>query len=68
MNSPTVVIPVVIIVNACVWGFTMIMSSHILSGTGAYQEIQNILAYVATLDDKQAAASGDEDEDKDDDK
>ena len=43
MNRPAVVIPVIIIVNACIWGFTMIMSSHTLSGTGAYQQIQNIL-------------------------
>jgi hypothetical protein len=44
MNRPAVVIPVIIIVNACIWGFTMIMSSHTLSGTGAYQQIQSILA------------------------
>jgi hypothetical protein len=31
-------------------------------------EIKNILAYIATLDDDQAAASGDEADDKDDDK
>jgi len=44
MNRPAVVIPVIIIVNACIWGFAMIVSSHTLSGTGAYQQIQNILA------------------------
>ena len=44
MNRPAVVIPLIIIVNACLWGFAMIMSSHTLSGTGAYQEIQHILA------------------------
>ena len=33
-----------IIVNSCIWGFTMIMIARTLSGTGAYQEIQNILA------------------------
>ncbi|MFH1311969.1 MAG: hypothetical protein ABIJ00_01965 [Candidatus Eisenbacteria bacterium] len=43
MNRPAVVIPVIIIVNACIWGFAMIMSSHTLSGTGAYQQIQLIL-------------------------
>lgn len=48
MRKPTVVIPVIIIVNACIWGFTMIMSSRMLSGTGAYQEIQSILAGGAT--------------------
>ncbi|MBN1825123.1 MAG: hypothetical protein JW958_02580 [Candidatus Eisenbacteria bacterium] len=44
MNKPSVVIPTVIIVNACVWGLAMVMTSHRLSGTGAYQEIQHILA------------------------
>ena len=44
MNRPAVVIPVIIIVNACIWGFAMIMSSHTLSGTGAYQQIQHILS------------------------
>ena len=43
MNKPAVVIPVVIIVNACIWGLAMLMSSRTLSGTGAYQEIQHIL-------------------------
>jgi hypothetical protein len=43
MNKPKSVIPVVILVNACVWGFTMIMASKTLSGTGAYDQIQNIL-------------------------
>jgi hypothetical protein len=32
-----------IIVNACLWGFTILMVSHTLKGTGAYQEIQHIL-------------------------
>ena len=44
MNRPAVVIPVIIIVNACIWGLTMIMSSRTLSGTDAYQQIQSILA------------------------
>ena len=44
MNRPAVVIGIIIIVNACLWGFAMIMSSHTLSGTGAYQEIQHILS------------------------
>ena len=43
MNRPAVVIPIIIVVNACLWGFAMLMSSHTLSGTGAYQQIQNIL-------------------------
>jgi hypothetical protein len=44
MNRPVVVVGIVIIVNACIWGFTMIMASRALSGTGAYEQIQNILA------------------------
>ena len=44
MKKPIVLIPLMIIINACLWGFTMIMISHTLKGTGAYQEIQNILA------------------------
>ena len=44
MNRPAVVIPVIIIVNACIWGFAMVMSSKTLSGTGAYEQIQNILS------------------------
>jgi len=44
MNRPAVVIPIIIIVNACLWGFAMVMSSHTLSGTGAYQQIQHILS------------------------
>jgi hypothetical protein len=43
MNRPAVVASVIIIVNACIWGFAMIMSSHTLSGTGAYEQIQHIL-------------------------
>ena len=43
MNKPVVVLPLIIIVNACLWGFTILMVSHTLKGTGAYQEIQNIL-------------------------
>ncbi|MCK4412389.1 MAG: hypothetical protein KAY32_02475 [Candidatus Eisenbacteria sp.] len=43
MKERAVIIPVIIIVNACIWGFAMIMSSHTLSGTTAYQQIQHIL-------------------------
>jgi hypothetical protein len=42
-----VVIPIVIIVNACLWGFAMIMASRALSGTGGYAEIQGILGACA---------------------
>jgi len=44
MNKPAAIIPIVIIVNACIWGFAMIMSSHTLSGSGAYEQIQHILS------------------------
>jgi hypothetical protein len=44
MNKPAVVIPVIIIVNACIWGLVMIMSSLALGGTEAYRQIQGILA------------------------
>jgi hypothetical protein len=44
MNRPAAIIPIVILANACIWAFAMIMSSHTLSGTGAYQQIQHILS------------------------
>ena len=34
---------VILIVNACIWGFALIMTAHTLRGTGAYQQIQHIL-------------------------
>ncbi|MFH1501659.1 MAG: hypothetical protein ABIG03_01300 [Candidatus Eisenbacteria bacterium] len=43
MKGQTPTIAVIIILNACLWGFAMIMSAHTLSGTGAYQQIQHIL-------------------------
>jgi len=43
MNKPATIIPVIILVNACIWGFAMIMSSRALSGTDAYDQIQHIL-------------------------
>ena len=43
MNRPAVVIPVIIIVNACIWGLAILMTAHTLRGTGAYQQIQHIL-------------------------
>ena len=33
----------IVIANAIIWGFVMIMCSITLKGTGAYQEIQLIL-------------------------
>ncbi len=44
MMKSAAVIPVIILVNACIWGFAMIMSSRALSGTDAYQQIQHILS------------------------
>jgi len=44
MKNPAALIGVIILVNACIWGFTMIMSSRALSGTGAYEQIQHILS------------------------
>ena len=44
MKRTPVVIGIIIIVNACIWGFAIIMSSRALSGTGAYQQIQHILS------------------------
>jgi len=46
VRKPEVILPLIIIVNACLWGFTILMISHTLKGIGAhgaYQEIQNIL-------------------------
>ena len=45
MKRPAIAtVAVIVIVNALIWGFTMIMCAHKLSGTGAYQQIQNLLA------------------------
>jgi hypothetical protein len=44
MNQKVVVIPIVIIVNACLWGLAMLMSSRALSGSGGYAEIQGVLS------------------------
>ena len=43
MNRRPAIIATVIIVNACLWGFAILMSAYTLRGTGAYQEIQLIL-------------------------
>jgi hypothetical protein len=43
MNRRAVIIPVIIIVNACIWGLAILMTAHTLRGTGAYQQIQHIL-------------------------
>jgi hypothetical protein len=44
MKQRGAIFAVTLILNACLWGFAMIMSAHTLRGTGAYQQIQNILA------------------------
>ena len=49
MKNTAVVIGIVILVNACIWGFAMIMSSRALSGTDAYQQIQHILGGCAAM-------------------
>jgi hypothetical protein len=36
--------PIILLANACIWGLVMILTSLALKGTGAYQEIQHILA------------------------
>jgi hypothetical protein len=43
MKKASTIAGLVIILNSCIWGFAMIMSSRALSGTGAYEQIQNIL-------------------------
>jgi hypothetical protein len=43
MNRKPTMVAVTVIVNACIWGFALIMSSYKLSGTGAYKQIQHIL-------------------------
>ena len=49
MNRSATILGTIIIVNACLWGFTLIMVSRTLSGTGAYQEIQHILGGAAGM-------------------
>jgi hypothetical protein len=43
MNKPAFLIPLLIIVNACIWGLTIVMTARALKGTGSYQEIQHLL-------------------------
>jgi hypothetical protein len=49
VRNPKVLLPLLIIVNACLWGFTILMVSYTLRGTGAYQEIQHILGGAAGI-------------------
>ncbi|MDB4306019.1 hypothetical protein N9980_00470 [bacterium] len=48
-GTAAVMIGIVILINACIWGFAMIMSSRALSGTGAYQQIEHILSGSAAM-------------------
>ncbi len=44
MKKPAAaILGTIVIANACIWGFVILMSSHTLSGTGAYEQIQTIL-------------------------
>jgi hypothetical protein len=43
MKNRRSIAAITVIVNACLWGFAMIMSAYTLKGTGAYQQIQHIL-------------------------
>jgi hypothetical protein len=47
VKRPEILVGTIIIVNACLWGFTLLMVSHTLRGTGAYQQIQHILGGAA---------------------
>jgi len=49
MKKPLVILPIIVIVNACLWGFAILMISRTLKGTGAYQEIQHILGAAAGM-------------------
>jgi len=49
MKNTAALIGIIILVNACIWGFVMIMSSRALSGTDAYQQIQHILGGGAAM-------------------
>jgi len=43
MKQRGAIVGVTVILNACLWGFAILMSAHTLKGTGAYQQIQHIL-------------------------
>jgi len=48
-KTTSFMVGIVILVNACIWGFAMIMSSRTLSGTGSYQQIEHILSGSAAV-------------------
>ena len=43
MKQRVITFSIIVLANACIWGLVIILSSHSLRGTGAYQEIQHIL-------------------------
>ena len=43
MKNRVVIISLTVIINACIWGFAIIMTAYTLKGTGAYEQIQHIL-------------------------
>ena len=49
MKNHVALIGVIILVNACIWGFVIIMSARALSGTGMYQQIQHIMSGGAAM-------------------
>ncbi|MBD3349625.1 MAG: hypothetical protein GF400_10585 [Candidatus Eisenbacteria bacterium] len=52
MRKPAAILGTIIIVNACLWGFTILMVAHTLKGAGAreaYDMIQHILGGVAAV-------------------
>ena len=55
MNRPAVVIPIVIIVNSCLWGLAMLMASRALSGTDGYADGEQRRDFLH-VDDAVAAA------------
>jgi len=44
MRKHALAIGAIIILNACIWGGVILMSSYQLKGTGTYSKIQNTLA------------------------
>lgn len=49
MRNRPILVGTIILINSCIWGFAMIMSARTLSGTGAYEQIQNIFNGCAAM-------------------
>jgi len=52
VRKPAAILGTIVIVNACLWGFTILMVAHTLKGAGAreaYDMIQHILGGVAGI-------------------